>query len=238
MMSFTSSGFWVAFFLQEIKQLSTLMVAVHLLPMAIAGLLWNIIAGRILHLVNNTVIIIGGSVCYLAASLLLSFIRPDTSYWVMMFPALILNVAGADSQFNVANVSPYFQNPNHMISSSRSWMYVMQSLPQHQQSIAGGIFNMVIRLANTAVMGISTTVFSSVELTAEGTADPMVNFTRTFQVSVGLSAVSLLLAVFIQLETQGNHLKEEIQEEDKNQSENSTVVGASMGDHELEEKKA
>lgn len=113
MMSFTSSGFWTAFFLQEIKQFSTLMVAVHLLPMAVAGLLWNIIAGHILHKVNNTVIMIFGSVCYLAASLLFSFIRPDTSYWAMMFPALILNVAGADFQFNVANVS----------TVSQLWMY-------------------------------------------------------------------------------------------------------------------
>lgn len=106
MMSFTSDGFWIAFYLQEVKQFSTLMVAVHLLPMAIAGLLWNIVAGHILHRVNNTLLMIGGSVCYVAASLLLSFMRPDTSYWAMMFPALILNVAGADFQFNVANVSP------------------------------------------------------------------------------------------------------------------------------------
>ncbi|KAI4869554.1 MFS general substrate transporter [Hypoxylon rubiginosum] len=220
MMSFTSSGFWTAFFLQEIKQFSTLMVAVHLLPMAVAGLLWNIIAGHILHKVNNTVIMIFGSVCYLAASLLFSFIRPDTSYWAMMFPALILNVAGADFQFNVAN------------------MYVMQSLPKHQQSLAGGIFNMVIRLSNTAIMGISTAVFSSVEMTAEGMTDPMVKFTRTFQVSVALSAVGLLLSVFIRLGTQGNHPKEETQEEEKNQSENSTVIVASTRDSELEEKKA
>ncbi|XXG98451.1 hypothetical protein Hte_004775 [Hypoxylon texense] len=224
MMSFTASSFWTAFFLQEIKQFTTLMVAVHLLPMAIAGLLWNIIAGRILHSVNNTAIMIFGSVCYLAASLLFSFIRPDTSYWAMMFPALILNVAGADFQFNVAN------------------MYVMQSLPKHQQSLAGGIFNMVIRLSNTAIMGISTAVFSSVEMTAEGMADPMIKFTRTFQVSVALSAVGLLLAVFIRLGTQGNHPEEEerqeVEKEDKNHSENSTVAVESTRDSELEEKKA
>lgn len=117
-------------------------------------------------------------------------------------------------------------------------MYVMQSLPKHQQSLAGGIFNMVIRLSNTAIMGISTAVFSSVEMTAEGMTDPMVKFTRTFQVSVALSAVGLLLSVFIRLGTQGNHPKEETQEEEKNQSENSTVIVASTRDSELEEKKA
>ncbi|KAI6085384.1 MFS general substrate transporter [Hypoxylon rubiginosum] len=219
MMSFTSDGFWIAFYLQEVKQFSTLMVAVHLLPMAIAGLLWNIVAGHILHRVNNTLLMIGGSVCYVAASLLLSFMRPDTSYWAMMFPALILNVAGADFQFNVAN------------------MYVMQSLPKHQQSLAGGIFNMIIRLSNTVVMGISTAVFSSVELTPEGMADPMVKFTRTFQVSVAFAAVALILSVFIRLGTQGNVPKEG-QEEANSRSEDSTVVGANTGGSELDERKA
>ncbi|XDG09462.1 hypothetical protein ABKA04_009077 [Annulohypoxylon sp. FPYF3050] len=224
-MSFTSSGFWTAFFLQEIKQYSTLMVAVHLLPMAIAGLLWNIIAGRILHVVNNTLIMAVGAVCYLAASLLFSFMTPQSSYWAFMFPALILNVAGADFQFNVAN------------------MYVMQSLPKHQQSLAGGIFNVVIRLANAAIMGISTAVFSSIELTPESVNNPMLKFTRTFQVSVAFAGVSVLFAPFIKLGTQGNHPKEAVKEngEEKNQSgkstETPTEVAASTGESDAEEKK-
>lgn len=116
-------------------------------------------------------------------------------------------------------------------------MYVMQSLPKHQQSLAGGIFNMIIRLSNTVVMGISTAVFSSVELTPEGMADPMVKFTRTFQVSVAFAAVALILSVFIRLGTQGNVPKEG-QEEANSRSEDSTVVGANTGGSELDERKA
>ncbi|KAI1342388.1 MFS general substrate transporter [Xylariaceae sp. FL0016] len=195
MMGFTAAGFWNAYFMQQVQGLPTLTVAVHLLPMAIAGLLWNVVAGRILHKVNNTAIMIFGAVCYLASNLLFSFMKPDSSYWAFMFPALILCVAGADLQFNVAN------------------MYVMQSLPRHQQSLAGGIFNVIIRLSNAAVMGISTAVFSSVERTPEGMADPMLKYTRTFQVSVALSAVSLLLAPFIRLNTQGNSPKNQPEEQ-------------------------
>ena len=84
----------------------------------------------------------------------------------------------------------------------------MQSLPSHQQSLAGGIFNVVIRLAQAVVMGISTAVYTSVEQTPAGQADPMVRYTRTFQVSVGLAALSLLFCPFIKLGTQGNSPKE------------------------------
>ncbi|KAI1179418.1 major facilitator superfamily domain-containing protein [Nemania sp. FL0916] len=196
-MSFQATGFWISFFLQQVQGLSTLNVAVRLLPMAIAGLLWNVVAGRILHKVSNTLIMIFGALSYLAAALLFSFMRADSNYWAFIFPALVLNVAGADLQFNVAN------------------MYVLQSLPSHQQSLAGGIFNVVIRLSNTAVLGISTAVFSSVELLPASIENPMLKYTRTFQTAVGLAAVGVALSPFIRLGTQGNAPKTETREEEK-----------------------
>lgn len=60
--------------------------------------------GHILHKVNNTIIMGVGAVAYLAGSLLLSFLKAESNYWAFIFPALVLNVVGADFQFNVANV--------------------------------------------------------------------------------------------------------------------------------------
>ncbi len=115
-------------------------------------------------------------------------------------------------------------------------MYVMQSLPLHQQSLAGGIFNVVIRLSNTAVMGISTAVYSSIELSPEGLVDPMLKFTRTFQVCVALAGSSLLLAPFIRLGTQGTHPKEE-EGQEKSASGTLTAAAGSTGDSSEQEEK-
>src|SRR3569833_2527065 len=104
-MSFTSASFWLAFFMQEVQRLPPLTVALHLLPHAIAGLLWNVVAGSILHRVNNPVIMAVGAVCYLSANLLLSLMKADSVYWAFAVPALFLIVVWADFQFNVANVS-------------------------------------------------------------------------------------------------------------------------------------
>lgn len=101
--------------MQQVQKLSTLNVAVRLLPMAIAGLLWNILAGRILHKVNNTLLMIFGAVSFLGAALLFSFMGPDSNYWAFVFPALVLNVAGADLQFNVANVRASFPSPSLLL---------------------------------------------------------------------------------------------------------------------------
>ncbi|KAK1752141.1 putative major facilitator superfamily protein [Echria macrotheca] len=103
-MAFLSSNFWLAFFMQSLQHLSPLTVAVHLIPQAVAGLIYNIIAGSVLHRINNTLLVAVGSVSYTASNILLALMRPDSPYWGFVFPALILSVVGADFQFNVANV--------------------------------------------------------------------------------------------------------------------------------------
>lgn len=105
MMAFTSSNFWLALFMQEVSKYDALMVAVHLLPQVIAGVIWNVVAASILHRVNNAAIMGFGSLAYVGANLLLTFQKPHTIYWAFIFPSLIMNVVGADFQFNVTNVS-------------------------------------------------------------------------------------------------------------------------------------
>ena len=87
-------------------------------------------------------------------------------------------------------------------------MYVMQSLPSHQQALAGGIFNTLFRLGSAIALGLSTAVYSSVAATEAGAADPLLPFTRAFQVNVGLSAGGVLFLPFVRLGTQGHAPKE------------------------------
>jgi hypothetical protein len=214
MMSFTAGMFWLSFYLQDHQGMNTLDVAVHLIPQCVAGLLWNVVAGNILHRVNNTLIMVGASASYLIASLLLSLMKPDSSYWAFIFPALILNVFGADFQFNVVNVSLQIQQALDVILMlTPRQMYVMQSLPSHQQSLAGGIFNTIIRLCIVASLAITTAVYNSVAVTPEGQADSMLKYTKTFQCCVGLSAAGFLFLPFIKLGTQGNVQRKDVQSE-------------------------
>lgn len=212
-MAFQSSAFWLALFLQQIQRRDPLDVALHLLPQTIAGLTWNIVAGLILHKANNTLLHGIGAVSYIIASLLLALMGPDSSYWAFTFPALIINVVGADFQFNVVN------------------MYVMQSLPLHQQGLAGGIFNTMIRLCSTVALGISTAVFGSVGRSPEGIANPMLPYTRAFQVSIAMAAVGLLFVPFIRVGTQGNHkhVSDESSEESSGGGGDAPTVGAGAG---------
>lgn len=87
-------------------------------------------------------------------------------------------------------------------------MYVMQSLPPKQQGLASGIMNTLVRLASTIAMGLSTAVYSSVELSVQGQAQPMLKFNRTFQVSVAMAGLGVLFVPFLKVGTQGHHEKD------------------------------
>ncbi|KAI7657327.1 putative transporter, partial [Hortaea werneckii] len=187
-MAFTPGSFFIALYFQDVWHQSAIMVAVRLLPMAIAGILVNLVAGLVLHRVSNKLLMLIGTSGYAAAFILLSVQRHDTSYWALCFPAFILLVVGADLEFNVAN------------------MYVMSSMPPSQQSIAGGIFQTVAKLSMTIGFGIATAVFSSVEKnpSLDGFWDPVTQpYTAVMWLAAACSLLSVCLVPLLTLGTQG-----------------------------------
>ncbi len=180
--------FFLALFLQTIRSLSPLLVAVHLLPQVIGGIFINIIAGLLMHRVSNTLLISIGAVCYGLAFTLLSVMKEDSSYWAFIFPALCLSVVGADFEFTVTN------------------MYVMSSLPLAQQSVAGGFFNTIMRLSGDVGFAVSTAVFNGVDTPGadEGhLSSDYGKYRATFLVSLAGSGLSLFLLPFLTLKSQG-----------------------------------
>lgn len=80
----------------------------------------------------------------------------------------------------------------------------MQSLPSSQQALAGGIFNTLFRLGAAIALGMTTAVYTSNAGTPEALANPMMPYSKAFQVSIGLSAASFLFLPFVRLGTQGH----------------------------------
>jgi len=144
-MAFPPGMFFISLFFQRVWGFSALSTAVHLLPLAVMGVMVNIFAGAFMHRINNKLLMLVGTTCYTISFLLLAINRTSSSYWAFCFPAFLLCVVGADLEFNVAN------------------MYVMTSLPTDQQALAGGILQMITRLFTTVSFGIATAVFDVVQ---------------------------------------------------------------------------
>jgi MFS family permease len=175
------------------------MTAVYLLPMAIGGTIVNIIAGVTLHRISNKLLMGIAAVAYTVSNLLYALNKPSYPYWAMIFLGEIFAVIGADLEFNVVN------------------MYVMSSLSMDQQSVAGGLFQMVTRLCLTIGMGISTAIFDGVvNHPAKGGFDagtPEQPYSATFWFAMAASGLSVFFVPFLTIGTQGHAQKDEVDEE-------------------------
>ncbi|KAL4886518.1 major facilitator superfamily domain-containing protein [Aspergillus karnatakaensis] len=181
--AFTCSSFWLCLYLQRIKSLSALWIAVYLLPQNINGLIINFICSLILHRVSHRVLMGVGAISYLASFLLLAFLQPIRYYyWAFIFPSLLLAVVGADLQFNVAN------------------SYVMSSLPREQQSLAGGILSAVNKLLSNIVLSVSTAVYYAGQKAAKSDENGLAGYRAAFWLLVGIAGVNLLLVPFLKIE--------------------------------------
>ncbi|TIA06116.1 putative transporter, partial [Aureobasidium pullulans] len=132
MMAFSVAEFFLALYMQEVWKWSPLTTAVHLLPMAIMGIIVNIVAGMIMHRVSNKALMLVGCFGYTIAFTLIAVNTIHSSYWAFCFPSFLLAVVGADLEFNVAN-------------------YIVQTVTKLCQSVGFGIgtavFNAVGRSA-------------------------------------------------------------------------------------------
>lgn len=190
--SFTPATFFVSLYFQNVWHMSALMVAVHLLPMAINGIIVNIFAGWALHRISNKLLMWIGTGSYVIAMLLFAVNTVDNSYWAFCFPAFILLVVGADLEFNVAN------------------MYVMSSMPPSQQSTAGGIFQTVTKLCMTIGLGINTAVFNAVQQNSTLSSywdKPTQPYAATFWCAFAATVLSMFLVPFLTIGTQGGKEK-------------------------------
>jgi hypothetical protein len=131
-----------------------------------------------------------GAVSQVIACALFSATSLSISYWALTFPALLFSVLSQDLEFTVTN------------------MYVMSSLPRDQQSVAGGLFNTVTRLAATIGLGVQTSIFNSAGGSSEGAGAVTYRpYQSCFWVSLVGSGLALFLVPFITIGRQGGRKK-------------------------------
>ena len=92
-------------------------------------------------------------------------------------------------------------------------MYVMSSLPSDQQSVAGGLFNTVIRLVATVGLAVQTSIFEGAGGASEGPDSLKYRpYQATFWVSLAGAVVGLALVPFLTIGTQGHRKKDDGQQ--------------------------
>ncbi|KAL4891422.1 major facilitator superfamily domain-containing protein [Aspergillus ambiguus] len=186
---FTAATFWLCLYLQRVKDQSPLSIALYLLPQNVNGVLINICISFLMHRVSHMLITGVGAIAYIVSFLLLALIQPVSKYyWAFIFPSLMLVVVGSELQFNVAN------------------SYVMSSLPQARQSLAGGILSAVNKVFSNIALTISTAAYATdLRRTTAGVGQLRLEkgYSGAFWVSVIFAVMDLGLVFFLRADGKG-----------------------------------
>lgn len=197
---FSGNFFWQTLAYQRVFHDSSLEVAVKLLPAALGGMLVNLLAALIMHRISNKLLFIMAALSAVVSNALLSATSKTISWWALFFPSQLFAVLSIDIMFCVTN------------------MYVMSSLPSEQQSVAGGMFQTVTRLATTVGLGVATTVFAETGGSTEVSESvPWLPYQATFWVSLVGAVLGLILTPFLTIGKQGHRQKSNAHVEDQSQ---------------------
>lgn len=131
-------GIWLLYtvqYMENIMQVSPLLVVAYFVPFAAGGILFSVIGGMFLHVIPGTVLLVISGIGWILAPLLFAIMPEDVGYWRYVFPAMICGTLGMDVTYNVTNV------------------FVTTSLPERQQGLAAAVANSVLFLGISFWLG-------------------------------------------------------------------------------------
>ncbi|KAF7890095.1 uncharacterized protein EAF02_002510 [Botrytis sinoallii] len=147
-----------------------------------AGVFWSFLGQWLIQKVHGTIVMGIGSLMYSAGAILLLFIKEDTSYWLFLFPALIITVIGADFQFIVAN------------------LYANKQMPT-QASLGVGIIQTAYRLSITIGLAITSAIFNTTTSKEASIEDPTFPYRRVYICSIIFASIGLACIPFMRIQT-------------------------------------
>lgn len=161
-------------YFQDIMGATPLQVVAWFTPMAIGGLILNIVEGFVLHLVSGWLLLILAGFGAVGCQLLLALVPLGGSYWAWILPANILGTISIDLSYTVLSV------------------FITTQLPSSRQGLAGGLINSVLQLGMALLLGVGD-IIQSYTVDQAGLRQ---SYKNTFWLSVAVGGVSLVLMAF------------------------------------------
>ncbi|KAK0099712.1 hypothetical protein ONS95_013395 [Cadophora gregata] len=158
-------------YFQNIMSATPLQVVAWYIPLCVAGLLFSVLEGFILHLVPGRVLLVISGLGAVGSQLLLAFIPlGGGNYWAWIFPAMILSTIGID------------------LSTILMTVFITTTFPISQQGLAGGVINSVLQLGVALCLGLTDIIQSRTFQDGLGES-----YKNTFWFGVVAGAMSLIL---------------------------------------------
>ncbi|KAK5327595.1 hypothetical protein LTR93_002980 [Exophiala xenobiotica] len=162
-------------YFQNIMGATPLQVVAWFTPVAVGGIVLNILQGYLLHLVPGHFLLIVAGAGAVGSPLLLALVPAGGSYWAWVFPSCVLTTMSIDLSYTVICV------------------FLTTQLPSARQGLAGGLINSVMQLGMALALGLSD-IIQSYTVDEAGLRKSYQN-TFWFAVATG-SACSILMVIW------------------------------------------
>lgn len=183
---FTWAGFnsfeqLISLWIQLLQGYSPLQTSIRLLPQTVVGIAVSVLLGLFVHRVHCSWIVGVSTVISLAAPLVMGVCNPHWVYWAAVFPAVGLNVVGADCLYTISN------------------LLIVSSFQQEDHGLAGGVFNTIAQVGKSMGLALIAVITSTVmqAKASSGEANSLeLGYHAGFWFCLALSVVALFVSLF------------------------------------------
>ncbi|KAK7025326.1 hypothetical protein VNI00_016108 [Paramarasmius palmivorus] len=141
--SFNSLSYFLTLYLQQINMLDQVSTAIRLVPVALSGLVVNLVTGSLLGYISGRVLLSVGLLGSVAAPIIFALMDVNANYWTSTFFVAVL-VSFAEVAYTVGNLQ------------------ATVVFDEDSQALAGGIFNVATRLGTSFGLSLTTSISTAV----------------------------------------------------------------------------
>ncbi len=175
--AWVGANFFLSLTLQRVLDYSPTQTAMALLPLAITGLICATLAGRLLPRIGPKPLLIVGLVVYVAGIVLMALINAGSGYWLHVFPAVVLAVAGNSVTFVASNV------------------VALAHAGPDEQSLVGGLFNTGMQIGGGLGLAIMS-VAAAIRIDAYSSGDALLpGYQAAFWTAAVIAVLGLVVSV-------------------------------------------
>ncbi|KAK9244576.1 major facilitator superfamily domain-containing protein [Lipomyces tetrasporus] len=131
-------------FFQDVQNISALQASIRFLPMAVVGVLTNIVAAYLVAKVNVNMLLGIAAVITAVSPILMAIASPEWTYWTAAFVAITLSPINGDVLWTASS------------------LVICRAFPADSQALAGGVFNTISQLGNSIGLAVTAAIAASV----------------------------------------------------------------------------
>ncbi|KAG7883956.1 hypothetical protein KL938_002541 [Ogataea parapolymorpha] len=185
-------GYYPMLYFQDIKNWGALHTALAAMPMGVSGIFTNLFVAVSFHVISGKMMLIGGNLCILGASIIWATIDYHRNYWLGPFWGYILSAVACDITYNVCT------------------MVTMSAVEVKDQGAAAGVFNTILQLVTVVGLSLGSVLISARDPyygKSEQNLYPEPLFygiRNVFYLAIGFSAAALIISFFVNVGTSGS----------------------------------